>query len=123
MVVVYSSVAGHLSRVLAALPVHERVMVPGAWHLFQAAMRDAPAGVVVLPWLREETGPRGCALGDLPAGAPLVLVTLRNADNARCLDGVRVAEVVWLHEVERELWPAVQRVMNRRALHGSPGSH
>src|SRR5690606_41283598 len=40
---------------------------------------------------------------------PTVLVTEKHADNLRHLEGMKVEELVGLHEFERELWAAVCR--------------
>lgn len=119
MYALYCSAAAHLARVLSAFPVHQHVLVTGVWPRFQRALPEAAGGVVVLPWLSDALFPRLCALAARQARAwrPVVLVTTRDADNARHLKDVTVGEVVWLHEVERELWPAVQRAASQASLH------
>ncbi len=116
MFVLYCKAASYLAQVLATFPVHQRVLVTNVWQHFEQAMGKATAGVVVLPWLSDDVFPSLCGFTARRTGWPLVLVTTREADNARHLKDVAVREVVWLHEMERELWRAVQRVIGRPAL-------
>ncbi len=113
MFALYCNATSYLARVLAAFPVHQHVLVTNVWRRFEQSMSTVTGGVVVLPWLSDETFSGLCALTARHGGWPLVLVTTREADNARHLKDVAVREVVWLHEVERELWRAVQRVVSR----------
>lgn len=66
------------------------------------------AGSALYPQLREFTR-------RLPA-YPLVLITARDAENARVLRQIAVEEVVWLPEMERELLPAIRRASAQRPL-------
>lgn len=123
MVALYCTVAAHLARMLAALPVHEHAVVAGDWRHLQRLAADAAAAIVVLPTLGEEGL---LELSALTASSlvhwalPVVLVTSLEAENARHLKEDTVAEVVWLSALEQELGPALQRASHRKL---SPRMH
>lgn len=117
MFALYCNAATYLARVLATFPAQQHVRATSVWPRFQRTLPEAAGGVVVLPWLTDIAFSKLCALASRHAAWPLVLVTTRDADNARHLKDVAVSEVVWLSEVERDLWPAVQRAAGRHAFH------
>lgn len=117
MFALYCNAASYLARVLAAFPAHQQVLATGVWARFERVLPESTAAVVVLPWLSDGVFPKLCALASRHAAWPLVLVTTRDADNARHLKDLAIGEVVWLHDVERELWPAAQRAANAQAFH------
>ena len=99
-----------LQLVARTIRLGEAVERTGSWRRLEMLTDDASCAIVVLPWLGQD----GVAaqLSSLRARAPfspLVLVTTKEADNARAIGRVGVEEVVWLHEVEAALAPAVSR--------------
>ncbi|HWG54835.1 MAG TPA: hypothetical protein VN677_16180 [Gemmatimonadaceae bacterium] len=116
MLAVYCSAEAQLTRTLAAVPPHCHVSSSQSWTQFQRDVLGAPCAVVVLPWLTGEPFRRLRELKERCPTRPVVLVTTKDADNARCLRGVPVEEVVWLGDVSRELWPAIRRATFRPSL-------
>jgi len=106
---VYCSLEAQLTRTLAAVPSDCQVSSSQSWTQFQRDLLRAPCAVVVLPWLTGEPFRRLRELKERCPSRPIVLVTTKDADNARCLRGVLVEEIVWLGDVSRELWSAIRR--------------
>lgn len=99
------------------IPPHvarEHVRVTMEWVTFEATAAAAACWVVVQRWLSSgDIVDRLIALRrDLPRH-PLVLVTSKDAENARGFRALLVDEVVWLHEIDQALWPAVLRARSR----------
>lgn len=120
MVALYCRAAAYLAQTLAAFPAGHHVLAAEAWPQFRRAMASASVAVVVLPRLvaQDLRALRALRAPRLARWlVPVVLVTSSEPDNARYLKDVTVAEVVWLDEADRELWPAVRRAANG---HGSP---
>jgi hypothetical protein len=111
----YSSVT-HLSRVLATFPETALVQSTDVWSHFAHGLPRSSCAVVVLPWLEDELFPLLCELKLGHPSRPLVLVTSKDADNARHLRALPAEEVVWIRDVERDLWAAVRRATTRHAL-------
>ena len=116
MLAVYCSLEAQLTRTLAAVPSDCQVSSSQSWTQFQRDLLRAPCAVVVLPWLTGEPFRRLRELKERCPSRPIVLVTTKDADNARCLRGVPVEEIVWLGEVSRELWSAIRRATFRPSL-------
>jgi hypothetical protein len=102
--------ARQIQRIERAIGGRTAVVRTAGWDGFERALAGAACGVAVVEWLHADVGFRRLQLlrERLP-GKPLVLVTSRDADNARVLFGTGLQEVVWLSEIETRLWPAVQR--------------
>lgn len=99
-----------LQRVAHTIRVGEAVERTASWRRLELLAHDASCAIVVLPWLGQDGA--AAQLSSLRARTrfnPLVLVTTKDADNARALGQVGIDEVVWLHEVEAALGPAVSR--------------
>jgi hypothetical protein len=98
-------------RIAAALGSCEPVVWADRWDEFERALPCATCAIVVLGWLRgSDLDAR--RLGSLKERHPLrptVLVTSKDADNARALRWMAIDEVVWLSEIDGGLWPAVRR--------------
>jgi hypothetical protein len=100
----------HLDRAVGALARHLSVVATDEAGAFEELLADAVCGVVVVEWLPAVAGLRKWRLiTGRRSWTPVVLVTVRDAENARAVCGARVAEIVWLTEIETALWPAVQR--------------
>jgi hypothetical protein len=106
-----------LRRLAAALPADQYVLTADRWSELERLVPRAACVVLCFRWLREwQALARTAPAGASPAARPLVLATSKDADNARLLKGFRVDEVVWLDDVERELWPAVRGAESRGVL-------
>lgn len=99
-------------RALAAAGERTRVTVD--WRIFERAAVESACLVVVQRWLATgDTVARLAALNRHLPLHPLVLATNKDADNARSFRSLAVAEVVWMHELERSLWSAVRQACTR----------
>lgn len=88
------------------------------WHRFLVAVQHAGCGVLVLPDLAQHRGrDRLRQARSVAASVPVVLVTRADAENLRSVCDIPVDAVVWLHDVDRALWPAVEQVRRRDALY------
>jgi hypothetical protein len=105
--------ARSVARVAAVVAPHEEPWWADSWEALERALPNASCAVVVLSWLLGTLGEaREARLRSLKERCPLpplVIVTSKNADNALALRWVAAEEVVWLSEVESDLWPAVCR--------------
>ncbi|HVE77699.1 MAG TPA: hypothetical protein VNA89_02500 [Gemmatimonadaceae bacterium] len=117
MLGLYCTDGRQLEQLRKALPAGETVLATDAWSELEQAAPGAACLVVVAKWLSHDgVFPQLCALRVRSRFKPVVLVTSKDADNARSLKDVHVEEVVWCHEAERELWPAVKRAAARGLL-------
>jgi hypothetical protein len=111
MLTVFAEEGGAAQRVASALGGGEPVVWADCWEKLESSLPTSTCAIVVLGWLR------GGDLGERRLGGlkeryplhPIVLVTSKDADNARALRSAGVEEVVWLSEIEAGLWPAVRR--------------
>lgn len=123
MVALYACDARLAARLVALWPAAARVAAATDWATFLRDVAAADCAVVCGDWLADPL-----VLGhlaELRARAPLrpiVLVTRRDADNARHLKDVSVDEVVWHGEAAWALWPAVGRARASGALHRLAGA-
>lgn len=103
---------------ILALVARERAHVTGDWRIFESGAAAAACLVVVQRWLAAgDTVARLASLTRLLPLHPLVLATNKDADNARSFRSLAVAEVVWLHELDHTLWPAVHQASTRGCRH------
>jgi hypothetical protein len=98
-------------RIAAALGSGEPVVWAEHWEEFERVLPFATCAIVVLGWLRgsDLDARRLGSLKERHPLRPMVLVTSKDADNARALRSMAIDEVVWLSEIEAGLWPAVRR--------------
>ena len=99
MIALYSVDGRSLARITAAL-AGSTVVSTGRWDQFERAIPTAACSIVVVEWL--PSSPVFLQLTSLKARfprQPIVLVTSKDADNARALRSVPAEEVVWLLEV------------------------
>ena len=117
MIGLYCSTPRLLTRVRRLLPNNVQVAVTHDC-LLADVLRPAPAcWVIIAPWLfasHERTLIRGLCTRFPLAG--MVLVITRDADNARLVRDLPVHELIWLQDLEKELWPAVQRAIEARRV-------
>ena len=100
----------------------EQVAVTDDWGWFTARAGAASCLIVVQRWLAAEVIEcLGALRRQLPLH-PIVLATSKDADNARAVHRVAIEEVVWLHEIDATLWPAVQRASQRAFRHALAAS-
>jgi hypothetical protein len=106
-----------LLRVARTMRACETLERTGSWRRLEMLAHGASCSIVVLPWLELDGG--AAQLSSLRSRAPfspLVLVTTKDANNARALGRVGVEEVVWLHEIDAALAPAVSRACAQSLL-------
>jgi hypothetical protein len=109
--------ANSAARVASVVSAHEELRWAGSWEALERALPDAGCAVVVLNWLlRTHAVARLRGLSRRYPLLPLVLVTSKNADDAVARQTAAVEEVVWLWEVESDLWPAVCRARTNAML-------
>lgn len=109
MLTVFAKDARYARRVAAVLGTREPAVWAGCWHELEGEHPGSTCAVVVLGWLHEDMGERRLrSLKERYPMRPIVLVTSKDADNARAIRTSGVEEVVWLSEIESGLWPAVR---------------
>jgi hypothetical protein len=98
-------------RIATALGSGEPVVWAEHWEEFERVLPFATCAIVVLGWLRgsDLDARRLGSLKERHPLRPMVLVTSKDADNARALRTTVIDEVVWLSEIDAGLWPAVLR--------------
>jgi len=107
---IYSEDARYVARIKAALGGSAPVVSTNGWEQFEQAFTRAACSIAVVEWLRSSSVfPRLTSLKARFRLQPMVLVTSKDADNARALQGLAVEEVVWLSEIQDALSPAVRR--------------
>lgn len=103
--------AALVSRATPARPV-------GTWAVFEREAPRATCAAVAVRWLARDTVFADlCAFKARFADTSLVLITEKDADNARNLKAVLVEEVIWIHDLERDLLQATMRVCRRHLLY------
>ncbi|MGH7629077.1 MAG: hypothetical protein ACREOF_06750 [Gemmatimonadales bacterium] len=105
-----------LHRLRAAMPADRDVVVTDRWLAFERSAAHASCLIVGLRWLHDWFSLGASALDPPSLAPPLVLVTARDADNARAIKDIRVDEVVWLQDLERDLVRAAHRAQSRGVL-------
>jgi hypothetical protein len=118
VIALYSADARYVARIEAALDAAARVVATDRWERFERVIPAAACSIAVVEWL--QTSPVFSRLTSLKTRLrlrPIVLVTSKDADNARALKDVSVEEVVWLSEVRESLWSAVRRANGHGLLH------
>ncbi len=116
MIALYSADARYRARVTAVLDGSAPVVSTDRWEQFERAIPTAACSIAVVEWLQKSpVFPRLSSLKARFRLQPIVLVTSKDADNARALRGIPVEEVVWLSEVQGSLGAAVRRA-NASAL-------
>lgn len=115
---------GSARRIGAALGASETIVWADSWEEFERALPIATCAIVVLGWLQcgDVDERRLGSLKERHPLRPVVLVTSKDADNARALRSMAVDEVVWLSEIESGLWTAVRRAranVSRQRLAGA----
>jgi hypothetical protein len=106
-----------VKRIRACLPTHAEVVCEERWAPFEETAVHADCAIAVIEWLDRAAGTHDLASfkARFPF-QPVVLLTSRDADNARGIADLHVDEVVWLNEVERALAPAIERARTRGFL-------
>lgn len=109
MLTVFAKDVRYARRVAAVLGTRETAVWADCWEELEGAAPGSTCTVVVLGWLNDDMGERRLrSLKDRYPMRPIVLVTSKDADNARSIRSSGVEEVVWLSEIESGLWPAVR---------------
>src|ERR1700694_187664 len=110
MLTVFAKDSRYARRIAATLTTRESAVWAGSWEELDRTYPGTTCAVVALGWLRDDLGERRLrSLKERYPTRPIVLVTTKDADNARALRSAEVEEVVWLSEIESDLWPAVRR--------------
>jgi hypothetical protein len=112
------------NRIAAALGSGEPVVWADHWDQFERVLPFATCAIVVLGWLRgsDLDARRLGSLKERHPLRPMVLLTSKDADNARALRRMAIDEVVWLSEIEVGLWPAVRRARANVVRHHLTGA-
>jgi hypothetical protein len=104
-------------RLLATGPAEESLLATGCWRTYELSAAARESLVVVL--LGEVTAEQVQRLATLQRRLPyhpLVLAVERDAENLRRLSRLRVTEMIWTDELERQLWPTLRRARTGGAL-------
>ncbi len=110
MLTVFAKDARYARRIAAVLAPREPAIWAECWEELERELFASACTIVVLGWLRDDLGERRLrTLKERYPRRPLVLVTSKDADNARALRSAGVDEVVWLSEIETGLWSAIRR--------------
>lgn len=110
MVTIFGCDARQLSRLRAACAPAAPVTATSDWVAFEDQVACSECAVIALEWLSDaDDFAHLLALRARLPLQPIVLLTRRDADNARWLKDVFVDEVVWQDEAAHELWPAIRR--------------
>ncbi|HEX2778679.1 MAG TPA: hypothetical protein VHM30_04210 [Gemmatimonadaceae bacterium] len=115
MLTLYCATAALRRSVRLALPADVAVTDVDRWEALEKPSSIAPCCVLVIPWLfdaHERARIRGLVARFPYCG--VVLVTSRDADNARLFRDLPVTEVVWLDDIKTDLRAAVGRASQRR---------
>jgi hypothetical protein len=117
MVAFFGRDARQAAHVSAGCPAGTTLVLCGDWSTFDRHARVAACVVVWLEWLgRADDLARLRVLRARLPEQPVVLITLKDADNARHLKDLRVEEVLWQDELPHAFWPAVARAESRGVL-------
>lgn len=92
-----------LERVRSVIPGSEDGIATACWHDFQSLAPSADCLLVASRWLSRQLHVRLRNLSYGCAHAPLLLITTRDADNARAALNSGATSIVWLSEINREL--------------------
>lgn len=110
MLTVFAKDSRYARRIAATLAPREPAVWTGCWEELERTYPGTTCAIVAVGWLRDDLGERRLrSLKERYPTRPIVLVTSKDADNARALRSAGVEEVVWLSEIESDLWPAVRR--------------
>lgn len=110
MLTVFAKELRYARRIAAVLASRESAIWADCWEELEHEVSSTACAIIVLGWLRDDLGERRLrTLKERYPQRPLVLVTSKDADNARAFRLAGVDEVVWLSEIETGLWPAVRR--------------
>jgi hypothetical protein len=109
LVVIFAEQLQHRRRVELALAGREATISTGCWQEFELALAAVGATIAVIVWPHADAALwRLRRLKDRCPTRSVILITGRDADNARALRGAPVNQLIWLSEIERALWPAVR---------------
>lgn len=86
------------------------------WQDYEQRAQSSPCGVLLMAWLHEPSFDRLRAFAARHPDHAVILVTTRDADNARFLKDIRAHEVIWIGEARAALRAAVERVRAGWAL-------
>ena len=110
MLTLYSPDLRYLRQAEEAIPSGEPATLHSDWEAFEAASPDGSCSVALVPWLAVNRLAFRLARFKLHLPLhPIVVATSKDADNVRLLKDARPEEIVWIGELARTLWPAVQR--------------
>jgi hypothetical protein len=116
MYALYSPEHPVLEQVRRALPPGERGMATTSWREFAGLSERADCLLIACRWLSRDicAGLRDAAFA--AAAAPVILVTTKDADNARGALNSGATHIVWLSDAERDLHSLLRGARRRLAL-------
>jgi hypothetical protein len=93
------------------------------WQEFAAAVEEAASLVVVIPWLGDSAATRHLrGIKRRAPDTPLVVVTSKDAENARMALDLGISDLVWLSELRQQLPRAIDRARQRSYLRRVAGN-
>ena len=116
LLALYGNGEPQLARLRALLEAHQEIRVCADWKQYLASVSGAECAVLLIPWVHEKSASQIAELRRRHPRHPLVVVTSKDADNARRLQDLAVDEVVWVGEKENTLLAAVRRAIARGSL-------
>jgi hypothetical protein len=116
MYALYSPESQLLERIRGALPREEHGITTTSWSTFESLAPRAQCLMIASRWLSQEIRLPLSAPVVGHAAAPLILITTRDADNARRALHSGAMQLVWLCDVDRELHPLLRSMCARFIL-------
>lgn len=116
-VAIYCPDTDVIGRLKGSIPTGETMVPTDCWRTFQRSVGTRESLVIVLPGeVTAEQIERLATLQRRLPYHPLVLAVDRDAENLRRLSHLRVSEMIWTEELDRQLWPTLRRARTRGAL-------
>jgi hypothetical protein len=106
----------YADKITSALSGRVEIRVTDRWERFETSIDPREGSIVVIEWLDRAEFRKLCVFKWFYPLTPVALVTHGVLENARFLRELVIEEVIWVGELEHELWPAVQRMRGRGTL-------
>jgi AraC-like DNA-binding protein len=117
MIAMYCTDSNLVVRLRGSAPAGETLVATDCWHTFRRSTAAEQSLVVVLPGeVTAEQVERLATLQREHPHHPLVLAVDRDAENLRRLSRLKVTEMIWTEELDRQLWPTLRRARTGGAL-------
>lgn len=115
MTVLFATDQIYIPRLRTALP---QATLATSWESFCRASASAECGVVLIPWIgRDNTLELLWHHASRYPQLALILITHNDAENARLIRSLPLADLLWIDEIEERLLPATMKgAQSRTAL-------